>query len=603
MPVVRWIFTCLGAVPLLFGCGVSQPPQATQENQAAQASQALDVVLPQPPPVVNPVHNDLSAKLDTYSGVPFGGALTPGMIAAVVKGKHIVALGAAGYAKLSAEGNIPMTEDMIFNIGSNTKSMAATLLSILIEESPQLDWDTTLAAALPWATEPGKSYLQPAARRNVTLRQLVAHRSGIACSYELAGGTVNNQQFSHPDYPSDWKGKTHQQVLKEFLRGPVEGSPRGFLADCIDVIGDSHYENGNFTIVQAVIDQWSGMSFLDYAAQKLINPQGMNKTFLPTQAFFLAQSGSISGTATQEAYWNPYFFQPTHPYLSAGKYVWGHNSLGTPYSVNDPDLDPWGLSPASGGFAFNIVDWARYAILHLRDTSDAIQNVHVPSFSGYSYGWSNSPRTTAGGIPYTSLCHTGSLTGMQSKICLYPELDIAYLSFANGGPDAGQANENVVSWMASQPAYVRDTGGCKDDPNLVTGVQRFWDSEMFGCAGSVTFPDRAQLCKTGYHACSAQEFVEKNTYGSVNAEAPKHHYWTNDDLKYGGSSSGSCWAATTGTSCGANSPMRVCAPGGVDQEGNQCNWVSCGYGSGSTTSRYFGGCSGNTTAGTLCCKD
>lgn len=125
---------------------------------------------------------------------------------------------------------------------------------------------------------------------------------------------------------------------------------------------------------------------------------------------------------------------------------------------------------------------------------------------------------------------------MRSKICVYPELDIASLSFANGGPESGTANENVVTWMASQPAYARTTGGCKDDPDLVT-------------VGS-----------------------------------------------------GSCSAAPTGMSCGESTPMRVCSPDGVDPEGNQCNWVKCGHGD-STRNRYFGGCAGDTTAGTLCCKN
>jgi hypothetical protein len=111
------------------------------------------------------------------------------------------------------------------------------------------------------------------------------------------------------------------------------------------------------------------------------------------------------------------------------------------------------------------------------------------------------------------------------------------------------------------------------------------------------------MCATGYHVCSAQEYVTNNLYGSVNAEAPKHHYWTNDQLNYGGSSSGTCWAAPTGTSCGADTPMRVCASSGADPEGNDCNWSGCGFGASSTTNRYFGGCVGDTTAGALCCKN
>lgn len=601
MKKARWIL-CLGLCPIAIGCAGS-PPERAPEAPAGEAAAAIGETAP---PIVNPVHGDLGPKLSEYAGFPTTGRKTPGMIAAVVKGKHIVALGASGYAKIP--DGLPMTTDMVFNIGSNTKSMAATLLSMLIEEHPTLTWNTTLAEALPWANLPGKQYIQPAARRDVTLRQVVAHRSGIACSYP--GPDDDNTVYPHKDYPADiheWHPKTHEQLLMEYLRGPaigLNGTPTGILADCQGTIGEYTYENENFAIVQAVIDQWSGMSFLEYAQQKLIGPNGMGDTYLTSQTFLLAQGGTIDGTAAEKAYWNPYFFQPLHPYLVSGRYAWGHDESGIPTSIQHPDVDPWGIAPARGGFAFNIVDWARYAILHLRDTSDAITNVHVPHFPSYAYGWKSSASVTPGGIRYTSLCHTGAISGMQSRICVYPELDIAYLSFANGGPYPESANLSTTTWMASQPQYARDTGGCTDDGSLVHGVQRFWSQNMFGCAGRVTFPNRDSLCKAGHHVCSAAEFVANNSYGTSNAEAPKHHYWTDDNLKWGGSGSGSCWASTSaGSSCGTNTPMRVCAPESVDPGGNECNWVECGHGTGSTLNRHFGGCVGDTTAGALCCKD
>jgi hypothetical protein len=43
--------------------------------------------------------------------------------------------------------------------------------------------------------------------------------------------------------------------------------------------------------------------------------------------------------------------------------------------------------------------------------------------------------------------------------------------------------------------------------------------------------------------------------------------------------------------------MRVCTASGTDAEGNKCNWTGCGLGSGTGN---FGGCYGNTSAGTLC---
>lgn len=586
--------TCLVALPVAAGCTDNSPPEPAEDAPLESAEQPLDIASDSAPPVLNANRADLGAKLSTYAGYPGAGKKTPGMIAAVIKGKHIVALGAAGFARLPALQ--PISEDMLFNIGSNTKSMAATLLSILIEENPTLTWSTNLLDALPWTYVNGKHYIQPSARRAVTLAAVAAHRSGMSCP-------AQPQPEGYGDDDA-WKSKTHQQLLKEHLRGPLivnNEAPSGLLGTCPGAIGVYNYENQNFAIIQAVIEHWSGMSFIDYARQKLITPNAMGETFLTSQAWFLQMSGSISGTASQKAYWNPYFYQTSHPYLAADKFLWSHDSAGSPNLPADPDENPWGIAPARGGFAFNMVDWARYAILHMRDTSAAIQNTHNQLFPGYNFGWSTGTSTTGDGMDFRALFHDGELDGIQSRINIVPELDLAYLIVANGGPDPWDAINSMFTWLKSQPAYARDGGGC--NPAVATGVQRYWDQEMFGCAGAVTYPDRAQLCKTGYHVCSAAEYVSNNDYGGHNAEAPRHNYWTDDNLKFGGSA-GSCWAATdSGSSCGASSPMRVCTPEGHDDEGNHCAWESCGLGANSTVNHYFGGCVGDTTAGALCCQD
>jgi hypothetical protein len=138
--------------------------------------------------------------------------------------------------------------------------------------------------------------------------------------------------------------------------------------------------------------------------------------------------------------------------------------------------------------------------------------------------------------------------------------------------------------------------------SLATGGQSFAPG-MAGCAGHVAFADRATLCAGGCNVCTAKQWV-KNRGGAH----PSHDYWVQEALNWSGSGTGAghCGAWDDGsnnTTCSA-SPMRVCVPssggGAVDPEGNVCNWDSCGLDSTSTDSD-FGGCSGNPTAGTLCC--
>lgn len=116
---------------------------------------------------------------------------------------------------------------------------------------------------------------------------------------------------------------------------------------------------------------------------------------------------------------------------------------------------------------------------------------------------------------------------------------------------------------------------------------------MTGCRGRTRFQNRAAFCPPTTHVCTAAEYVQRRA-----GKRPTYNYWTNDNLRYAGSSS-SCRAVAAGTSCGAN-PMRVCA-GQRDPLGNECNWTRCGLGS-NTPNEWFGGCVDNTTAGVLCCK-
>ncbi len=157
--------------------------------------------------------------------------------------------------------------------------------------------------------------------------------------------------------------------------------------------------------------------------------------------------------------------------------------------------------------------------------------------------------------------------------------------------------------------------GCVDPLNAQSIA-----GDIMGCGGSVGFWQRGDLCGRNWHVCSAAEWVER--HGDV---VPENHYWTDDaDLGYGftggeGGIAFTCWVDHAGidggvSSCDPDEPMRVCAPGEngnapLDSEGspigdsffNYCNWINCGFGAYPPT-EFFGGCNGNGSAGTLCCR-
>lgn len=49
-----------------------------------------------------------------------------------------------------------------------------------------------------------------------------------------------------------------------------------------------------------------------------------------------------------------------------------------------------------------------------------------------------------------------------------------------------------------------------------------------GCASpDTTYADRATLCPTDTHVCTAQEWMDNR-----DGAAPTYNYWTDDDLRY-----------------------------------------------------------------------
>src|SRR5439155_13747313 len=94
---------------------------------------------------------------------------------------------------------------------------------------------------------------------------------------------------------------------------------------------------------------------------------------------------------------------------------------------------------------------------------------------------------------------------------------------------------------------------------------------MFGCAGHVSWQDRASLCGAGCTVCMAQQWMDHRQ-----GEAPTHNYWTDDNLKVSGWGDGICNVSKLYGTDGAPYPMHVCASH-RDAEQNECVWIDCGY--------------------------
>jgi CubicO group peptidase (beta-lactamase class C family) len=96
----------------------------------------------------------------------------PGIAAAVVRDDEVIYLHGAGVRELG--GKEPVTPDTLFGIGSLTKAFTATAIAQLVDDGA-MDWDDPVRKHLPTFR-----LSDPLADRDVTIRDLLCHRTGLA---------------------------------------------------------------------------------------------------------------------------------------------------------------------------------------------------------------------------------------------------------------------------------------------------------------------------------------------------------------------------------------------------------------------------------------
>jgi len=314
----------------------------------------------------------------------------PALAAAVVKDGRTVAVGAVGVRRAGERERVAVGDR--FHIGSCTKSMTATLCALLIEQG-KLKWDSTIGDV--FSDQTGK--ILPA-YRDVTLEQLLMHRSGIN------------------------DGSTASEVWKKIwsLKGPMLKQRREFVALVLaekpaSAPGAQHaYSNYGYTIAGAMCERVTGKTWEDLMQEQLFTPLGM------------ATAG----------------FGPPGD-AKAIDQPWGHlieGALWKPVAPGPQADNPAVIGPA-GTVHCSLADWAKYAAFHVRGSrgeesrlpDDVFRKLHTPlpdDAEAYAYGWLATDRPWAGG---KALTHAGSNTMWMAVIWLAPNRNTAYLAATNVG--------------------------------------------------------------------------------------------------------------------------------------------------------------------------
>ena len=321
--------------------------------------------------------------------------------------KGVTALGAVietgqGEERVAVSGETvkgsgdPVETGDAWHIGSNTKALTALLYARLVDEG-LAEWGATLPELFPDLAAD-----MDAAWQDVTIEDLFAHRSGI-------GGLGPFWLMSrHAD-----KAPLMEQRLettRDTLTAPPEGTK-----------GEFSYQNMNYIIAGAAIEQLLDMTWEDAFRTYLIAPEG--STWNEGWGFGPPQEG-LQGHGTG---------------MFGGLKAKGRG----PAADNPAALGPAGTAHVPlAGHARLLAQFLRSDSTFLPvETRDILLTPRSDDKASYALGWGVS-QTPGAGLTYS---HAGSNTMWLSRAMIAPDLDAVIIVNTNQYDEAADdATRQVV---------------------------------------------------------------------------------------------------------------------------------------------------------------
>ena len=329
----------------------------------------------------------------------------PAIAGAVVLEGQTAAQGATGVRKVG--GDVKVTPNDKFHIGSCTKAMTGTIIAMLVERG-KLNWDTTLGEAFPDMV--GDMHID---YRDVTLKHILSHRGGLPpANRSWPKGKSFMDMHNLPGSAMEQRLAYARMIL---CQAPEAKPGTKYI-----------YSNAGYSIAGAMAEQAMRTPWETLMKEMLFKPLGMR-----TAGFgAMGTPGRID--------------QPWQHRMNDGKLIAiGPGRL----SDNPPILGPGGTVHCS------IEDWAKFIAAHLKGPKgegnllkkETFEQLHTPGFGGdYTSGWNVTKRNWTPGMVLT---HSGSNTMNYAVVWMAPKSGFAVLVVSNqGGGDVEKACDEAC-WM------------------------------------------------------------------------------------------------------------------------------------------------------------
>jgi CubicO group peptidase (beta-lactamase class C family) len=196
---------------------------------------------------------DLPKRLDSIIEIGLREGAAPGASIAIGRYGRIVHM--KGYGRLdTASASAKVDENSIYDVASLTKVIATTTSAMILDEEGKLDLDRTVASYLPGFNAPDKA--------PITVRMILTHRGGLEAFAALY---------------RTFKGR--DQYLEQINTRPLKSVPGT----------QTIYSDWEMILLQLVIEQITGQTLDQFAADRIFKPLGMTSTMFNPDSSLLSR--------------------------------------------------------------------------------------------------------------------------------------------------------------------------------------------------------------------------------------------------------------------------------------------------------------------------
>lgn len=197
-------------------------------------------------------------EIDEYAAKAGREWKVPGFSIAIVKDDKVVF--AKGYGVRELGKPEPVDKDTLFAVASNTKAFTSAALATLVDEG-KLRWSDPVTKYLPWF-----QLYDPYATREMTVRDLLSHRSGLV----TFGGDLLWYETTY----------SREEIIRRIR----------FLKPLHSFRSRYGYQNIMFLAAGEIVPAVTGKSWDDYVREKFFTPLGMARTVTTYKQLLAAQN-------------------------------------------------------------------------------------------------------------------------------------------------------------------------------------------------------------------------------------------------------------------------------------------------------------------------